>query len=153
MNIPEELVVGVIPVDYPNAIFTLHDIEQMEMDVRTAADLNFQSSTLQKGVWRVGFPDEDSKLQFLEALIQLQPRFPPFVILPFRDVPAIIHQARIPGINLTDHQILSKISKNNNGIDTSHWRILETVREDDEMLVEFQIDAESFQMIQARNGI
>jgi len=152
-NIPAGLVMGIIPIDYPNTTFTLHAIEQLENIARTVFNCNFQSSTLQKGIWRAEFQDEESKVLFWEAMMQLQPQFDPFVILPFRDVPEIRFEARIPGRNLTDYKIFSKINKDNEGIDTSHWHILETVQEAEEMLVEFQIDAESFHFIQERNGI
>jgi len=149
-QIPPGLVLAVLPLGYPNATFTHQAKEQMENMVRAVANINFLSSILQKGIWRTKFPNEESKVQFLEAILQLQPQFEPFEILSFGQIPAIVHQARIPGRNLTDHKILVKMSKDNEGMNTSHWIILERIQEDEEIVIHFQIDLESFQYLQGR---
>lgn len=147
-NIQPELEFAIIFNNYPISKISRETKEQIEANVRYGIDFRIVISMLQTGVWRVEFQDEETKIQFMETMMVLQPQF---VIIPFRDLPAIIYQAHIPGRNLTDHKILSTIYKDNVGIDTSHWHILTIIPEADEMIVEFQVDAESFQFIQEKN--
>ncbi|KAL7026060.1 hypothetical protein ACKWTF_013769 [Chironomus riparius] len=150
---------------FPNVLLNENDamrfqsqIEDMIDDLRENEKTpKFISHVIENGCWRVVSADESTQKWFNEKASAftclVDNTNVPVRVIPLNELPRFICAGYIPGKAIESAKILSRIQKQNSGVDTSRWYIREIEQQEKQFLISFMIDPLSLNKIQENNCV
>jgi len=150
---------------FPNVLLNSDDVMRFQNQIESLIDdlrendktPKFISHVFENGCWRVTSADEFTLNWFKEkaaAFACLVDNTSVTVrVIPLNELPRFICTGYIPGKVIENAKILSRLQKQNSGLDTSRWYISNVEQQQKQFLISFAVDPLSFEKIQENNRL
>lgn len=158
------LTIAILPFNYPENIFTEDAVYDLQTTIENLMDLlpvedqfpRFVSSIYESGYWRVTCVDEFTVNWLISSIFTtftylVDGVVEPMKIMSINQIQKHVLRANIPEKPLEITKILRMIHKQNGGLDTSRWIIINENEYSEGYTVTFEVDPLSFKLIKENN--